>query len=124
MVPWAYTVAKELVMPLDLLIAFLAATAVFAYMPGPGMLYTSAQTLARGRRAGLLAAAGLHLGGHAAGRPGREAGHPVNCRRMGSRKQPTVSCRQWYGGLPLARRLHPTGPLVRGRRGRPAGCGP
>jgi threonine/homoserine/homoserine lactone efflux protein len=52
------------VMPLDLLIAFLAATAVFAYMPGPGMLYTSAQTLARGRRAGLLAAAGLHLGGY------------------------------------------------------------
>jgi threonine/homoserine/homoserine lactone efflux protein len=51
-------------MPLDLLIAFLAATAVFAYMPGPGMLYTSAQTLARGRRAGLLAAAGLHLGGY------------------------------------------------------------
>lgn len=51
-------------MPLDLLIAFFAATAVFAYMPGPGMLYTSAQTLASGRRAGLLAAAGLHLGGY------------------------------------------------------------
>jgi len=48
----------------DLLIAFVAATAVFAYVPGPGMLYATAQTLARGRRAGLMAALGLHLGGY------------------------------------------------------------
>jgi threonine/homoserine/homoserine lactone efflux protein len=51
--------------PYDLLLAFAAATAVFAYMPGPAMLYTAAQTLARGRRAGLMAALGIHLGGYA-----------------------------------------------------------
>ncbi|MGF1551433.1 MAG: LysE family translocator [Paracoccaceae bacterium] len=49
----------------ELFLAFLAATAVFAYMPGPSMLYTAAQTLARGRRGGLMAALGLHLGGYA-----------------------------------------------------------
>ncbi len=49
----------------DLLLAFAAATAVFAYMPGPAMLYTVAQTLARGRRAGLMAALGIHVGGYA-----------------------------------------------------------
>lgn len=46
----------------DLLIAFAAATAVFAYFPGPALLYTAAQTLARGRRAGFMAAFGIHLG--------------------------------------------------------------
>jgi threonine/homoserine/homoserine lactone efflux protein len=51
--------------PYDLLLAFAAATTVFAYMPGPAMLYTAAQTLARGRRAGLMAALGIHLGGYA-----------------------------------------------------------
>lgn len=49
---------------LEILIAFFAATAVFAYMPGPAMLYATAQTLAGGRRAGLLAALGLHVGGY------------------------------------------------------------
>lgn len=46
----------------DLLIAFAIATAIFAYMPGPAMLYTAAQTLARGRRGGLMAALGIHIG--------------------------------------------------------------
>jgi threonine/homoserine/homoserine lactone efflux protein len=46
----------------DLLAAFALATAIFAYMPGPAMLYTAAQTLARGRRGGLMAALGIHLG--------------------------------------------------------------
>ncbi|MGB0694242.1 MAG: LysE family translocator [Rhodospirillaceae bacterium] len=50
---------------IDLLLAFLAATAVFAYMPGPAMLYTAAQTLARGRKAGWSAVLGIHLGGYA-----------------------------------------------------------
>jgi threonine/homoserine/homoserine lactone efflux protein len=50
---------------LDLLIAFVVATAVFAYMPGPAMLYAAAQTVARGRRAGWLAALGIHIGGYA-----------------------------------------------------------
>lgn len=49
----------------DLLAAFFLAAAVFAYMPGPSMLYASAQTLARGRRAGWLAALGIHIGGYA-----------------------------------------------------------
>lgn len=48
--------------PTDLLIAFALATAIFAYMPGPAMLYTAAQTLARGRRGGLMAALGIHIG--------------------------------------------------------------
>lgn len=47
---------------IELLLAFAAATAVFAYMPGPALLYTAAQTLARGRRAGFMAALGIHLG--------------------------------------------------------------
>ena len=47
---------------LDVLLAFAAATAVFAYFPGPALLYTAAQTLARGRKAGLMAAFGIHVG--------------------------------------------------------------
>lgn len=42
--------------------AFIAATALFAYMPGPALLYTAAQTISRGRRAGFMAAMGIHLG--------------------------------------------------------------
>jgi threonine/homoserine/homoserine lactone efflux protein len=49
----------------DVLLAFLLATAVFAYMPGPGVLYTAARTLAGGRRAGYFAAIGIHVGGYA-----------------------------------------------------------
>lgn len=48
----------------DTLATFFLATAVFAYMPGPAMLYAAAQTIARGRRAGLMAAFGIHLGGY------------------------------------------------------------
>ncbi len=47
---------------LDILIAFAAATFVFAVYPGPALLYTAAQTLARGRKSGLLAALGIHCG--------------------------------------------------------------
>jgi len=47
------------------LLAFLAATAAFAYLPGPALLYTAARTLAGGRRAGCLAALGVHVGGYA-----------------------------------------------------------
>jgi threonine/homoserine/homoserine lactone efflux protein len=49
---------------LDILLAFATATLIFAYMPGPAMLYTAAQTLARGRRGGLMAAFGIHCGGY------------------------------------------------------------
>jgi len=48
----------------DLLIAFVLATGIFAYMPGPSMLYTAAQTIARGRNAGWSAALGIHMGGY------------------------------------------------------------
>lgn len=48
---------------LDLLLPFLLATLVFAVIPGPAILYTAAQTLARGRRGGLLASLGIHVGG-------------------------------------------------------------
>jgi len=52
-------------MPLtDHLLAFLLATLIFAAIPGPGILYTAAQTLARGRAGGLMAALGIHLGGY------------------------------------------------------------
>lgn len=50
---------------LDLLIAFFVAAAIFAYMPGPAMLYAAAQTIARGRRSGWMAAFGIHIGGYA-----------------------------------------------------------
>jgi threonine/homoserine/homoserine lactone efflux protein len=46
----------------DLLAAFFVTTAIFAYIPGPAMLYTVAQTLARGRFAGIMAMLGIHLG--------------------------------------------------------------
>lgn len=49
----------------DLLLPFFVATSVFAFVPGPGMFYAAAQTIARGRRAGWLSALGLHLGGYA-----------------------------------------------------------
>ena len=49
---------------LDLLITFLIAAAIFAYMPGPSTLYTAAQTIARGQPAGWFAALGIHVGGY------------------------------------------------------------
>ena len=49
--------------PADLLIPFFVASAVFACVPGPGMFYAAAKTLAAGRRAGWWAAAGFHLAG-------------------------------------------------------------
>lgn len=48
----------------SVLIAFALATAVFAYVPGPAMLYATAQTLALGRRGGFLASLGIHCGGY------------------------------------------------------------
>jgi threonine/homoserine/homoserine lactone efflux protein len=48
-----------------MMIAFFLTTAVFAYIPGPAMLYAAAQTIARGRRSGLMASLGIHLGGYA-----------------------------------------------------------
>ncbi|WP_054311789.1 LysE family translocator [Mesorhizobium sp. 1M-11] len=43
-------------------IPFVVATVAFACMPGPAILYMTAQTVAHGRHAGLMAALGIHLG--------------------------------------------------------------
>ncbi|GAB2789855.1 LysE family translocator [Halomonas shantousis] len=48
-----------------ILLTFVIAALGFAFLPGPAMLYTAAQTLARGRRAGWLAVVGVHLGCYA-----------------------------------------------------------
>lgn len=48
----------------ELLFAFVSATLLFAYIPSPALLYATAQTVARGRKAGLMAAFGLHIGGY------------------------------------------------------------
>ena len=47
----------------DLFAAFLVTTAIFAYIPGPALLYVAAQAMARGRWSGLMAALGVHAGG-------------------------------------------------------------
>lgn len=49
---------------LEIFIAFLATTAIFAFIPGPAMLYAAAQTIAHGRWSGLMASLGIHLGGY------------------------------------------------------------
>lgn len=49
---------------LEVLLPFFLATAIFACVPGPGMFYTAAQTIARGRHAGWLSAFGLHVSGY------------------------------------------------------------
>lgn len=48
---------------IDVLLTFLLAAGAFAFMPGPAMIYVAAQTMARGRLAGWLAALGVSLGG-------------------------------------------------------------
>ena len=49
----------------DVLIPFIVASLIFACVPGPGMAYAAAQTIARGPRAGWLSAVGFHIGGYA-----------------------------------------------------------
>lgn len=48
----------------QLLFAFFASAAVFAYAPGPSMLFAATQTISGGRTQGLQAALGIHLGGY------------------------------------------------------------
>lgn len=48
----------------ELLLAFAAATLVFTLTPGPAMLYAAARTVAGGRKAGWMAALGIHMGGY------------------------------------------------------------
>lgn len=46
----------------ETLLAFAAVAIAVAYFPGPALLYTAAQTIAHGRRAGFMAMLGIHLG--------------------------------------------------------------
>lgn len=46
----------------ETLTAFALLTLAVAYFPGPALLYTAAQTIAHGRRAGFMAMLGIHLG--------------------------------------------------------------
>ena len=48
----------------DILMPFFVATAIFACVPGPGMFYAAAQTVARGCSAGWLSAVGFHIAGY------------------------------------------------------------
>ena len=48
----------------ELLVSFFVASAIFAYVPGPAMLYATAQTIGGGKRAGWMAALGIHIGGY------------------------------------------------------------
>lgn len=50
---------------LELWVPFAVATLAFACMPGPAILYMTAQTVALGRKAGLMAALGVHIGCYA-----------------------------------------------------------
>jgi threonine/homoserine/homoserine lactone efflux protein len=52
----------ELLPPLPLLSAFLAASLVLAVTPGPGVFYVVTRSLLEGRRAGLASVAGVALG--------------------------------------------------------------
>jgi threonine/homoserine/homoserine lactone efflux protein len=49
---------------LDILLAFVVTTAIFAFIPGPAMLYAAARTMAGGREAGLMAVLGIHIGAY------------------------------------------------------------
>lgn len=48
--------------PWETLLAFATVTILVAYFPGPALLYTAAQTISHGRRAGFMAVLGIHLG--------------------------------------------------------------
>ncbi|MBL4602435.1 MAG: LysE family translocator [Emcibacteraceae bacterium] len=48
---------------IEQLIPFFIAAAIFAFIPGPAILYTAAQTMSEGKRGGAFAAFGIHIGG-------------------------------------------------------------
>lgn len=49
--------------PVEQLIPFFVAAVIFAFIPGPALLYTAAQTMSKGKRGGAFAAFGIHIGG-------------------------------------------------------------
>jgi threonine/homoserine/homoserine lactone efflux protein len=50
---------------LEMFLTFLVTTSLFAFLPGPAMLYVAARTVAGSRRAGLMASLGIHVGCYA-----------------------------------------------------------
>tara|TARA_R110002096_G_scaffold409077_4_gene608354 strand:- start:1773 stop:2402 length:630 start_codon:yes stop_codon:yes gene_type:complete len=49
--------------PIEQLVSFFIAASIFAFIPGPAILFTAPQTMSKGKRGGALAALGLHIGG-------------------------------------------------------------
>lgn len=48
----------------EIYIPFLVATVLFAFLPGPAMLYVAVQTLTGSRQIGLLSVLGVHIGAY------------------------------------------------------------
>lgn len=48
----------------ELLITFVITTSLFAFLPGPAMLYATAHVMSGGRKAGLKAVLGIHIGAY------------------------------------------------------------
>ncbi|CAH7142723.1 hypothetical protein VCHA40P238_230021 [Vibrio chagasii] len=46
------------------LLIFVTVVLLYAFMPGPAMLYSVAQTVSSGKKIGLLSVLGLHVGGY------------------------------------------------------------
>ncbi len=46
------------------LFTYLFVTLLYAFMPGPAMLYSIAQAVSGGKKVGIMAAFGLHIGGY------------------------------------------------------------
>lgn len=46
------------------LLTYLIVTLLYAFMPGPAMLYSIAQAVSGGKKVGVMAAFGLHVGGY------------------------------------------------------------
>jgi threonine/homoserine/homoserine lactone efflux protein len=55
----------DIMTSLDLFLTFLVTTSLFAFLPGPAMLYVAARTVAANRLAGLMATLGIHVGCYA-----------------------------------------------------------
>src|ERR1051326_4146517 len=47
------------------LLGLIVAASLFAFIPGPAMLYAAARTMADGRKSGLMAVLGIHIGAYA-----------------------------------------------------------
>jgi threonine/homoserine/homoserine lactone efflux protein len=48
----------------EALLGLIVAASLFAFIPGPAMLYAAARTMADGRKGGLMAVLGIHIGAY------------------------------------------------------------